>query len=108
VGDFDSNLLKKLGLSRWFSALTPIGFGRLSLPETFLRNGEGRTTQNGRATERAAPHGKDATALAAIVENSGMRSDKPLLHGEILSSIIDSFCEVHRELGILRESVQAP
>ena len=28
-----------------------------------------------------------------------MRSEKPLLHGEITSSIIDSFFEVHRELG---------
>ena len=28
-----------------------------------------------------------------------MRSKKPLLHGEITSSIIDSFFEVHRELG---------
>jgi len=37
--------------------------------------------------------------LAAIVENSGMRSDKPLRHGEITSSIVDSFFEVHGELG---------
>ena len=42
---------------------------------------------------------RDATALAAIVENSGMRSDKPLRHGEITSSIVDSFFEVHGELG---------
>jgi GxxExxY protein len=28
-----------------------------------------------------------------------MQSDTPLLHGEITSSIIDSFFEVHRELG---------
>ena len=95
VGDFDSNLLKKLGLNRWFSeekqrglasrvpaglalpkcavfrllrdfrkrldqpredgepALTPIGFGAPGLPETFLRNGEGRRTQTaGQRKER--------------------------------------------------------
>jgi GxxExxY protein len=28
-----------------------------------------------------------------------MQSEKPLLHGDITSSIIDSFFEVHRELG---------
>ena len=28
-----------------------------------------------------------------------MRSEKPLLHGEITSSIVDAFFEVHRELG---------
>src|SRR5215510_13014673 len=28
-----------------------------------------------------------------------MRSEKPLLHGDITSSIIDSFFDVHRELG---------
>jgi len=27
-----------------------------------------------------------------------MRADKPLLHGDITASIIDSFFEVHREL----------
>jgi hypothetical protein len=29
-----------------------------------------------------------------------MRSEKPLLHGETTSSIIDSFFEVHGELGV--------
>ena len=28
-----------------------------------------------------------------------MQSEKPLLHGDVTSSIIDSFFEVHRELG---------
>src|SRR5215510_1456777 len=28
-----------------------------------------------------------------------MQSDKPLLHGDITSSIVDSFFDVHRELG---------
>ena len=28
-----------------------------------------------------------------------MRANKPLLHGDITASIIDSFFEVHRELG---------
>jgi len=37
-----------------------------------------------------------------------MRSDKPLLHGETTSSIIDSFFAVHRELGFgFREYVYA-
>ena len=33
-----------------------------------------------------------------------MRANKPLLHGDIPASIIDSFFEVHKELG---KSVQA-
>ena len=74
----------------------PIGFGAPGLPETFLRNGEGRRTQTAEQRKGAALHGKDATALAAIVENSGMRSKKALLHGEMTSSIIDSFFEVRR------------
>ena len=28
-----------------------------------------------------------------------MRANKPLLHGDITASIIDSFFEVHKELG---------
>ena len=46
--------------------------------------------------------------IPAIVENSRMRSDTPLLHGEITSSIIDSFFEVHGELGFgFREYIYA-
>ena len=29
-----------------------------------------------------------------------MRANKPLLHGDITASIIDSFFEVHKELGL--------
>jgi hypothetical protein len=149
VGDFDSNLLKKLGLNSWFQrrnkglgepgagrtgssemrsfstpprfsetprpaarrrgepALPPIGFGAPGLPETFLRNGSGRRTQTaGQRNERHCV--EDATALVALVENSGMRSDTPLLHGEITSSIIASFFDIHGELGFgFRESLYA-
>jgi hypothetical protein len=62
-----------------------------------LEKRRGTEDANGRATERAARHGTDATALAAIVEHSGLRSEKPLLHGEITSSIIDSFIRVFFE-----------
>ena len=129
VGDFDSNLLKKLGLNRWFSEekqrawragcrpdwlfrhaqfSTPPGFPETPRPAArrrgtgahahglrcawstgnVLEKRRGTDDPNGRATERAALHGKDATALAAIVEHSAMRSDTPLLHGEITSSIM--------------------
>ena len=33
------------------------------------------------------------------VQNSACERDKPQLHSEITSSIVDSFFEVHRELG---------
>jgi hypothetical protein len=37
-----------------------------------------------------------------------VRANKPLLHGDITASIIDSFFEVHKELGFgFRKSVQA-
>ena len=36
-----------------------------------------------------------------------MRANKPLLHGDITASIIDSFFEVHKELGFgFREYIQ--
>jgi len=76
--------------------------------DNVLEKRRGTEDPNGRATARAALHETDATALAATVEKSGLRSDKPLLHGEITSSIIDSFFEVHGELGFgFREYIYA-
>ena len=37
--------------------------------------------------------------LSAGVEICRMRTNKPLLHGDISASIIDSFFDVHKELG---------
>jgi hypothetical protein len=147
VGDFDNNLLEKLGLNSWFLEEKQPGVGsrvpaRLARPKTrrffgsrgisgnrcdqpglgahgpvawcawctgnVLSETETDGGPNGKATERAEPHEKDRTALAAIVENSRMRSDRPLLHGEITSSIIDSFFDVHGELGFgFREYIYA-
>jgi GxxExxY protein len=54
--------------------------------------------KNGTATKRAERHWKDDTALVLTGQIRACKA-KPLLHSEITSSIIDSFFDVHRELG---------